>query len=102
MPHPESIVYYFYYFFPLTFYNHFILHCLAQYVLPLILKNYLTNHQPLQTHTYTNLMYFLGQIFEVEILMDLHVFRYSVPENHIFIVWSVCVCVCVCVCVLSA
>ena len=39
---------------------------------------------------------FLGQIFEVEILMELHVLRYPESEKHIFSVWSVCVCLCVC------
>ena len=33
---------------------------------------------------------FWGQIFEVEILMDLHVLRSPVYEKHIFSVWSVC------------
>ena len=42
---------------------------------------------------------FLSQIFEVEILMDLHVVRSPESENHIFSVWSVCMCVCLCVCV---
>ena len=41
----------------------------------------------------------LGQIFEMEILMDLNVLRSPEPENHIFSVWSVCMCVCLCVCV---
>ena len=35
----------------------------------------------------------LGQIFEQEILMDLHVLRYLESENHIFSVCSVCMCV---------
>ena len=38
---------------------------------------------------------FLGQIFEMEILMDLHVLRSPESENHIFSGWSVSVCVCV-------
>ena len=42
---------------------------------------------------------FLGQIFEMEILMDLHVLRSPESENLIFSKWSVCVCVCDCVCV---
>ena len=37
---------------------------------------------------------FLGQIFEVEILMVLHVLRSPESENHIFSIWSVCMCVC--------
>ena len=39
---------------------------------------------------------FLVQIFEVEILMDLHDLGAPVSENHIFSGWSVCFCVCVC------
>ena len=42
---------------------------------------------------------FWGQIFEMEILMDLHVLRSPESEKHIFSVWSVCMCVCLCVCV---
>ena len=34
---------------------------------------------------------FLGQIFEMEVLMDLHVLRFSEFENHIFSSWPVCV-----------
>ena len=37
---------------------------------------------------------FLGQIFEIEILMELHIMRSPEFENHIFIVWSVCMYVC--------
>ena len=46
---------------------------------------------------------FWGQIFEMEILMDLHILSSSEYENHVFSAWSVCVCVvCVCcVCVMS-
>ena len=36
---------------------------------------------------------FLGQIFEAEILMNLHVMIVSASENHISSVWSVCLCV---------
>ena len=36
---------------------------------------------------------YLGQIFEMEILMDLHVLRSPESENHIFSKWSVCLCV---------
>ena len=32
---------------------------------------------------------FLGQIFEVEILMDLHVMRTPESKNYIFSAWSV-------------
>ena len=39
-------------------------------------------------------VWFLDQIFEMEILMDLHVMRSPESENHIFSVWSVCLCVC--------
>ena len=42
---------------------------------------------------------FFGQIFEMEILVDLHVMRIPESEKHIFSFWSVCVCVCVCLCV---
>ena len=45
---------------------------------------------------------FLGQIFVMEILMDLHILRSSEYENHIFSGWSVYVCVCLFVCLLSA
>ena len=38
---------------------------------------------------------FWGQIFGMEILMDLHVLRASESENHIFSGSSVCMCVCV-------
>ena len=43
----------------------------------------------------------LGQIFEMEILMDLYVLRSPESENHIFSKWSVCmfVCLSVCMCV---
>ena len=40
-----------------------------------------------------------GQIFEMEILIDLQVLRSLESEKHIFSVWSVCMCVCVCLCV---
>ena len=35
---------------------------------------------------------FVGQIFEIEILVDLHFLRTPESENHIFRGWSVCVC----------
>ena len=41
--------------------------------------------------------YFGGQIFNIEILIDLHVLRSPQSENYIFCVWSVCMCVCLCV-----
>ena len=41
----------------------------------------------------------LSKIFELEILMDLHVLRSPQSEKHIFSKWSVCMCVCVYVCV---
>ena len=43
-------------------------------------------------------MYSLGQIFEMEILMDLYVLRSHESENPIFSCCFECVCVCVCVC----
>ena len=33
---------------------------------------------------------FLSQIFEMEVLMDLHVMKSLESENYIFNVWSVC------------
>ena len=33
---------------------------------------------------------FLGQIFEMKILMDLHVLGAPESESHIFSVWTVC------------
>ena len=36
----------------------------------------------------------MGQTFEIEILMDLHVLRSPESENHIFSGWSMCTCVC--------
>ena len=36
---------------------------------------------------------FLGQIFEMEILMDFHAMRAPLSENHIFSIRSVCMCV---------
>ena len=41
---------------------------------------------------------FLGQIFEVEILMNLHILRSPESKNHIFSGWSVSVCSRACVC----
>ena len=37
---------------------------------------------------------FLSQIFEMEVLMDLHVMKSLESENYIFNVWSVCMYVC--------
>ena len=43
---------------------------------------------------------FSGQIFEMEVLINLHDMTTPESENHIFNVWFVCVCVsCVCFCV---
>ena len=42
---------------------------------------------------------FLGQIFEIEFLLLLHVLRSPKSENQVFSGWSVYVCVYVCVCV---
>ena len=36
---------------------------------------------------------FWGQIFEIEILMDLHVMKTPESKNQIFSIWSVCMCV---------
>ena len=41
---------------------------------------------------YAKKVLFLGQIFETEILMNLHALRSPIPENHIFSSWSGCVC----------
>ena len=41
----------------------------------------------------------LDKIFEMEILMNLHLFRAPESENQIFSCWSVCIYVCVCLCV---
>ena len=41
---------------------------------------------------------FLGQFFEIEFLLFLHVLRSPESENQVFSGLSVCVCVCVCVC----
>ena len=35
---------------------------------------------------------FLGQVFESDILLDLHVWTFPESENFIFGVWSVCAC----------
>ena len=37
---------------------------------------------------------FLGQIFEIDILIDLHVLRSLESKNQIFIGWSVCLTTC--------
>ena len=42
---------------------------------------------------------FQGQIFEMEILMDLHFISSPESENNTFRIRSVCMCVCVSVCV---
>ena len=39
---------------------------------------------------------FWSQIFEMEILMNLHLLKFSESENHFFSGWSLCMCVCVC------
>ena len=51
------------------------------------------------SYLYVEKVLFLSQIFEVEILMDLHVLRSPESENHIFSKWSVYMCLCVCLCV---
>ena len=40
---------------------------------------------------------FLGHIFEMEILMDLHIMRSPESTNHVCSISSVCMYVCVCV-----
>ena len=42
------------------------------------------------THVMVEKVLFLGQIFELEILMGLHVMRTPESKNHIFSGWSVC------------
>ena len=56
------------------------------------------------THVMVEKVLFLGQIFEMHILVDLQVIRTPESENHFFSVWSVCVCMCVRVsmCLLSS
>ena len=44
------------------------------------------------THIMVEKVFFLGHIFEIEILMDLHVMRTPELENHIFSIRSVCLC----------
>ena len=46
------------------------------------------------THAMVEKVLFLGQIFGMEILMDLHVMKFPKFENHIFSVWSVYLFVC--------
>ena len=48
--------------------------------------------------------FFLGEIFEMEILMDLHVMWSPESKNYIFSVQSVSMCVCVslCLCVCAS
>ena len=45
------------------------------------------------THVMVKKVLFKDQIFEMEILMNLHVKMSPEFENHIFSAWSVCVCV---------
>ena len=47
-------------------------------------------------HVMVEKVSFLGQIFEMEIWMDLHVMSSPESENDIFSIWSVCMCVSVC------
>ena len=42
-----------------------------------------------------------GQIFEMEILTDLHVLKSPESENNTFSVWSVCMYVCICASAIS-
>ena len=46
------------------------------------------------THVMVRKTLFLGQIFEMEILMNLYVLRSPESENDIFSVWSMCLCLC--------
>ena len=46
------------------------------------------------THVMIEKVLFFGQIFKMEILMNLHVMRSPQSKNHIFSVSSVCMCVC--------
>ena len=50
-------------------------------------------------HVMVEKVLFLGKIFQMEILMKLHVMRVPESENHIFSIWSVCMCMCLCACV---
>ena len=50
------------------------------------------------THVIVEKSLFFSQIFEMEILVDLHVVRASKSKNHIFSAWCVCICMCLCVC----
>ena len=43
------------------------------------------------SHTMVEKVLFLGQIFEMEIFMDLHGMRSPEYKNHSFSDWSVCV-----------
>ena len=45
-------------------------------------------------HVMVEKILFLGQIFEMEILVDLQVMKSPESENHICSVWFVCMCVC--------
>ena len=45
------------------------------------------------THVIVEKILFFGQIFEIEILVDLHVMRTSEYEKHICSIWFVCVSV---------
>ena len=47
----------------------------------------------LLTHAMVDNVLFLVQIFEMVILMDLHVLKPSETVNHTFKGWSVCLCV---------
>ena len=46
------------------------------------------------THVMVEKILFLDQIFEMEILMDLHNLRFSESEKRIFSNWPVYVCLC--------
>ena len=46
------------------------------------------------THIMVKKVLLLGQIFEMEILINLHVMRTPKSKNHIFNISSLCMCVC--------
>ena len=88
--------------------NYLYIHCVHELLVLFLQKNF--KRRPSDnafllslTHVMVDKALFLGQIFEMEILMDLHVMRAVESKNHIFSVCSVCMfvslCVCLCACV---
>ena len=45
-------------------------------------------------HVIEGKVLFWSQVFEIKILIDLHVMSSAEFENHIFSVWYLCICVC--------